>query len=453
MISDNLRKAVLQAAIQGKLTVQLPKDGDARDLLEEIKTGKSHLIKEGKIKKEKPLPMISQDEIPFDIPDNWCWVRLGEISLFENGDRSAAYPKSSDLVKVGVPFFGAADMVDGLLSYKSVRFISEKKFSSLRSGKLIDQDFVCLLRGSIGKTAKFEETEKYKTGFINAQMVIIRFISMDFLNYFEWVFKSPSFINFINDVHTGTAVKQLPAGTLRKFIIPLPPLEEQQRIVEKLEEILPEIEILSVDENKLDTLQQSFPGQIKSSILQTAIQGKLTVQLPEDGDARDLLEENKAEKMRFIKQGKIKKEKPLPEITKDEIPFDIPENWSWVRLGEVGIWSAGATPLRSNSKYYKDGTIPWVRTGDLNDGLILEAPEYITGLALRETSVNLQPVGTVLIAMYGATIADRYKLKDAYFLWRIYEHPSNKQMLIAFFIIYHNFDSYRFFVIAFLNLR
>ena len=147
MIADQLKKAVLQAAIQGKLTAQLPEDGDARELLEEIKAEKERLIKEGVIRKEKTLPGITDDEIPFDIPENWGWVRLGDISLFENGDRSAAYPKPTDYVKIGVPFFGAADMVDGLLSYESVRFISEQKFSSLRSGKLKDKDFVCLLRG------------------------------------------------------------------------------------------------------------------------------------------------------------------------------------------------------------------------------------------------------------------------------------------------------------------
>ena len=126
--------------------------------------------------------------------------------------------------------------------------------------------------------------------------------------------------------------------------------------------------------------------------------------MPEDGDARELLTKIKAEKVKLIAEGKIKKEKPLPEISDDEIPFDIPDNWCWVRLGNIGIWGAGATPNRSKKEYYDKGKIPWIKTGDLNDGIIYEIPECITELALKESSVKLQPKGTVLIAMYGATI-------------------------------------------------
>ena len=144
--------------------------------------------------------------------------------------------------------------------------------------------------------------------------------------------------------------------------------------------------------------------QLKKSILQAAIQGKLTDQRKEDGNAQDLYNQIQEEKQRLIKEKKIKKEKPLPAITADEIPFEIPENWMWVRLGDVASWAAGATPKRGETKYYKDGQIPWLKTGDLNDGYINSVPEYITPCALKETSVKLQPVGTVLIAMYGATI-------------------------------------------------
>lgn len=404
MLAEQLRKSVLQAAIQGKLTEQLPEDGDARDLLKEIQKEKERLIKEGRIKKEKPLPEITGDEIPFDIPENWCWVRLGELSEFINGDRSSSYPKTTDYIDDGIPFFGATDMIEGKLSYKEVRFISKNKFATLRSGKLKNQDMVCLLRGSIGKIAKFEENAKYNTGFINAQMVIVRFFNKYCINYLEQILNSDYFNKFINGVYTGTAVKQLPAETLRQLIIPLPPLTEQYRIFERLYEIIKKIKMLEKDEQILNDLQKQFPKKMKNSILQYAIQGKITEQLESDGDARDLLKEIQKEKTRLIKEGKIKKEKPLPEISEDEIPFDIPDNWCWVRLGEIGVWAAGATPDRSNSKYFNKGTIPWLKTGDLNDGLIEKIPEYINELALQKTSVKLQPEGTVLIAMYGATI-------------------------------------------------
>lgn len=145
------------------------------------------------------------------------------------------------------------------------------------------------------------------------------------------------------------------------------------------------------------------PEQLKASILQYAIQGKLVEQRVEEGTGEELYQQIQAEKQRLIQEKKIKKEKPLAEISEDEVPFDIPESWKWVKVGNVGSWSSGATPSRTNSAYY-GGIIPWLKTGDLNDGFIKEIPEFITDLALEKTSVRLNPVGSVLMAMYGATI-------------------------------------------------
>lgn len=154
---------------------------------------------------------------------------------------------------------------------------------------------------------------------------------------------------------------------------------------------------------KMDDLHKRFPEDMKKSILQYAIQGKLVEQKPEEGTGAELYKQMQAEKQRLIKEKKIKKEKTLVEITDDEIPFDIPETWIWIRVGDVGSWGSGATPPRTNPAYY-GGSIPWLKTGDLNDGFIKEVPEFITELALEKTSVRLNPVGSVLMAMYGATI-------------------------------------------------
>ena len=162
--------------------------------------------------------------------------------------------------------------------------------------------------------------------------------------------------------------------------------------------------------------------QLKNSILQMAVQGKLVPQDPNDEPASALLERIRKEKEQLIKEGKIKKEKnpsrifrgadnlPYEQIGKnepvciaDEVPFEIPDNWEWVRLGSIGDWGSGATPSRSVPEYY-DGDIPWLKTGDLNDGYIDYIPESISNLALEKTSVRLNPTGSVLIAMYGATI-------------------------------------------------
>lgn len=145
------------------------------------------------------------------------------------------------------------------------------------------------------------------------------------------------------------------------------------------------------------------PEQLKASILQYAIQGKLVEQRPEEGTGEELYQQMQTDKQTLIREKKIKKEKPLPDIIDDEIPFDVPESWKWVKVGNVGSWSSGATPSRTNPAYY-GGSIPWLKTGDLNDGFIQEVPEYITDLALEKTSLRLNPIGSVLMAMYGATI-------------------------------------------------
>ena len=144
------------------------------------------------------------------------------------------------------------------------------------------------------------------------------------------------------------------------------------------------------------------PQELKNSILQLAIQGKLGEQRPEEGTGEELYKQIQVEKQKLIKTGTIKKEKSLPEISEDEIPFDIPESWTWVRVGTIGSWSSGATPPRTQSEYY-GGNIPWLKTGDLNDGYVWDVPETITEMALEKTSVRLNPIGSVLMAMYGAT--------------------------------------------------
>jgi len=399
MIAEQLRKSILQAAIQGKLTEQLPEDGDARDLLKEIQKEKDQLIKEGKIKKEKPLPEITEDEIHFEIPENWCWVRLGEITDIN--------PRNKIDDDTPVSFMPMALLDEG---YSDNFKYEEYLWKDVKSGftHFSDNDIV------VAKITPCFQNRKSAVmkGLINkygagtTELHVIRPISnLVSSSYLLYLFKTEYFISDGILSMTGTAGQQRVGKTyVQNFICPLPPMEEQKRIVERLISLISQIEELEKDETKLAVLQKSFPKKMKNSILKYAIQGKLTNQLESDGDARDLLKEIQKEKERLIKEGKIKKEKPLPAISEDEIPFDIPDNWCWVRLGDIGIWAAGATPNRSRIQYYQNGTIPWLKTGDLNDNLIQEIPEYITELALKDTSVKLQPKGTVLVAMYGATI-------------------------------------------------
>jgi len=175
--------------------------------------------------------------------------------------------------------------------------------------------------------------------------------------------------------------------------LPFPPLSEQMRIVERLEEFLPEIDKLEYDESKLDVLQKAFPKKMKYSILQYAIQGKLTEQLESDGNARDLLKEIQQEKALLIKEGKIKKEKPLPEITEDEIPFDIPEKWCWVRISEISknISAGGDKPLLFSSVKTENLNIPVISNGKKDKGIF----GYTNEAVITERCITISGRGTI----------------------------------------------------------
>lgn len=238
MKAADLRKAILQYAVEGKLVPQDNQDEPASILYEKIIVEKENLIKQGKIKKEKPLPPITDDEIPYDIPNNWKWVRLGNITTLINGDRSSKYPSDLDIQHVGIPFINAKNIINDRIDLKTIiNFITEEKFMSLNSGKLLNNDIVFVLRGSVGKHGIFYIDAEYKTGFINAQLIIIRSI-MIVTKYLNYIFDTEYFIKLLNDNATGSAVKQLPHNILANFPIPLPPLKEQERIVKKVDELL-----------------------------------------------------------------------------------------------------------------------------------------------------------------------------------------------------------------------
>lgn len=382
MTAKDLKNALLQEAVQGRLVPQIASEGNARDLLEEIRKEKlSHGLdfanaKSGKRKSKKETALagsnpcdITEEEIPFDIPDNWCWCRLGEICTFENGDRSSNYPVEIDYTSDGIPFFGAADMKNNKLLFSdNLRFISEEKFDSLRSGKLQNKDYVMLLRGAVGKWAQFLNHGKYSTGFINAQMVIIRAYE-SIVEYIKVLFNSPIFEIFLRSKTTGTAVAQMSAKDLSTLLIPLPPLSEQKRIVAAIEKFMPLIEEYGKKETQLKAINEKICTLTKKAILQEAVQGKLVPQIAAEGNAKDLLEEIKKEKAKLIKEGKIKKEKPLPEISDDEMPFDIPENWCWCRLGEIVDTNIGLT--YSPSDIITKGGTEVLRSNNIKNGKIV----------------------------------------------------------------------------------
>ena len=312
-------------------------------------------------------PICIADEVPFEIPESWEWVRFSEIALFENGDRSSKYPVEADYVSEGIPFFGAKDMAEKYMSFKNIRFINKDKFAQLGNGKLQNGDLICLLRGNVGKTRIFKANEKFHTGFICAQMIIIRCLNLSILDYVYSVASSPYYMKIVETKITGTAVRQLPAREISRMLLPLPPLAEQKRIVAKIEELTPLIEKYSEKENDITRLNSNFPAQLKKSILQQAVQGKLVPQNPADEHASTLLQRIREEKKKLIAEGKIKKDKHESVIFRrdnshyeivggvercidEEIPFEIPSSWEWVRLKQISTSDLGKTLDKAKNK-------------------------------------------------------------------------------------------------------
>jgi type I restriction enzyme S subunit len=233
-----LRKAILHLAVQGRLVAQAPEDGSAAEILERVANEKERLIRDGLLAKRKPTEAVTEAERPYLLPEGWQWTRLGSICLFENGDRSSNYPSGNDIINVGVPFVSTKAIFNHEVRLDNVDFISEEKFNSLRSGKLRDGDILVVLRGSVGKLGIFNATEKHQTGFINAQLVILRNYLPDLIPYCLQYMTSPVFQTLTLRRSTGSAQPQLSASQLAQVPIPLPPLEEQRRIVGRLETLL-----------------------------------------------------------------------------------------------------------------------------------------------------------------------------------------------------------------------
>ena len=326
MTPQELKNSILQLAIQGKLVEQRPEEGTAQELYAQIQAEKQRLIKEGKIKKEKPLPEITENEKPFDIPDGWMWVRLGDISSYGQRKEKISASEITDNM-------WSLDLEDiEKESGKIVSFCkaSERKITGDKVRFHKEQILYSKLRPYLKKVLVAPAD-----GICSSEIVPFYLYGKQNLYYWVCVLKSPYVDSLINSVTYGVKMPRVGTETMLNLVVPLPPLAEQKRIVAKIEELLPLVDRYEKAWTKLEDFNHRFPEDMKKSILQQAIQGKLVEQRPEEGTAQELYAQIQAEKRRLIKEGKLKKEKPLPEITEEEKPFEIPEGWMWVRLGEI----------------------------------------------------------------------------------------------------------------------
>ena len=359
MKAQDLKKSILQYAMQGKLVTQDPTDEPASELLRRIRAEKEKLIKEGKIKKEKPLPPITQAEIPYELPQGWEWVRLRDIliKLTDGAHRTPHYQSS------GIPFLSVKDISSGYIDFSNTKFIS--KFEHEELFKRCNPQKGDILLTKVGTTGipAIVETDVEFSLFVS--IALLKF-NQNYLDekYLYNLILSPLVQMQAKENTKGIGNKNWVIDKIAQTLIPLPPLAEQKRIVEKLEEILPLVEEYGKNEEILSEMNQKLPKQIRQSILQYAVQGKLVEQNPQDEPAIELLKRIKAEKEKLIKEGKIKKEKPLPPITKDEIPYELPQDWEWARLGNLSVVNGG---YAFKSSEYKNVGIRVVRISDFNE--------------------------------------------------------------------------------------
>lgn len=417
MTAKDLKNALLQEAVQGKLVPQIASEGNARDLLREIRKEKGESLPLAPARKRSSatpsagsnaarnarFAPITEDEILFDIPENWCWCRLGEICNEIKRGKSPKYADKSNFLA----FAQKCNVKTGGIDLSLALYLDENSIGRYSEADNLIQDDIVINStggGTMGRVGLYETKVPagIKGVYPDSHVTVIRSIGNINQHYLYYVLKLNQPVLEKNGTGSTNQTELKPA-VLADFVIPLPPLSEQKRIVAALEKFMPLIEEYGKKETELKTFNEQIGTLTKKAILQEAVQGKLVPQIAAEGNAKDLLEEIKKEKVKLVKEGKIKKEKTLPEITEDEIPFDIPENWCWCRLGEIGDWKAGSTPSRSNPELY-NGNIPWLKTGDLTDGDINEIPECISEKALESCSMRLNPIGSVLIAMYGATI-------------------------------------------------
>ena len=335
MNAQDLKNSILQLAVQGKLVEQRAEEGTARELLEQIKLEKDQLIKDKKIKKSKPLPEITEDEIPFEIPESWEWVRVNDIFNV----KSAMRIHQTDWQSSGIPFFRGRELVQ-LINTGNVDFdiyISKELYekNKEKGGVPSKNDILVTAVGTIGKSYIVKGTKPFY--YKDAYILCFENIANIYPEYIKYCLDSPYMQNEIHRDSMATTVAQLTIIKAKEMLVPFPPLEEQHRIVAKIEEILPYIDQYDKAYTKLETFNKKFPEDMKKSILQMAMQGKLVEQRPEEGTADELFEQIVAEKAQRIKEGKIKKEKPIDFVLSDEIPWDLPENWKWVRFRDITI--------------------------------------------------------------------------------------------------------------------
>ncbi len=421
-----LRELILTLAMQGKIVPQDPNDQPASELLKGIEEEKQQLIKDGKIKKSKPLGQIQESEIPFEIPSNWKWRHIRDIG-YDWGQKTP----NNEFTYIDV---GSIDNKNGKIK-NSTQVLKASEAPS-RARKIVKYGTIIYstVRPYLLNIAIIDKEYLPEPIASTAFAIIHPFNKLDnkFIYYY---LNSPIFIKYVELKMKGVAYPAINDGDFFSGLIPIPPYKEQKRIVEKINQLMglcdeleklkeqKETKKLTVHKSAINQLLDSKDksnsqkgwhfisshfndlytvkenvSELRGTILQLAMQGKLVPQDPNDQPASELLKEIEKEK-------KANKVKSLEPIKSELLLYDLPNGWQWVYLNDFGVWKSGSTPSRTNSAYY-GGNIPWVKSGEVKQGFIKNTEETITQKALDECSLGLNPIGSILVAMYGANIGE-----------------------------------------------
>ncbi|MCP9503026.1 restriction endonuclease subunit S [Prevotella copri] len=361
------------------------------------------------------------EEVPFEIPKGWEWCRLNDLALYRKGPFGSSLTKSMFVAKSNqsVKVYEQKNAIQ-----KDFRlgdyYISKEKFEAMQSFIVKPNDIIVSCAGTIGETYLLPLDAPI--GIINQALMRVTLFDLSMAEYWQMYF-AYTLLNEAQMKGAGSAIKNIPPFEyLKAVLVPVPPLSEQTRLVERYNLLLSLIAKYESEADKLNCLNLNIYDKLKKTVLQEAIQGKLVQQIAEEGTAQELLEQIKTEKQNLVKEGKLKKSalndsvifrgddnryyekigKKCVDIT-EEIPFEIPNSWTWARMGGIGDWGAGSTPQRTNQNYY-GGNILWLKTGELNNGIVYDTEEKITQKAFQDCSLRMNKIGDVLIAMYGATI-------------------------------------------------
>ncbi|MEE0066932.1 MAG: restriction endonuclease subunit S [Evtepia gabavorous] len=338
MTPEQLKASILQYAIQGKLVEQRPEEGTGEELYQQIQAERQRLIQEKKIKKEKPLAEISEDEIPFDIPESWKWCYIGELFLHNTGKAQNSTGSQNGTIR---KFITTSNLYWDEFDFTKVK---EMPFTDKELERCTVQkgDLLVCEGGDCGRSAVWKYDEEVCIQNHVHRLRPYQPVDIYYFYYLFYFYKNTGKLR-----GRGVAIQGLSNEAIHRVIVPLPPFAEQKRIVAKIEELLPLADRYAASYEKLEQFNAKFPESMRKSILQYAIQGKLVEQRAGEGTGEELYQQIQVEKQRLIQEKKIKKEKPLAEISEDEIPFDIPKSWKWVRIPEIGTSSLGKTLNKS----------------------------------------------------------------------------------------------------------